>query len=58
MVGPIVPVASIESDPLVIFPDDQAIAIMLDLMDPVSTGGHDGRSGRNAGFEQALGHEI
>src|SRR5450631_3237386 len=55
-VGKVMAVAGKQPDALAIALHDQAIAVVLDLMNPVRAGRYLGGARRNAGFEPAVGH--
>jgi hypothetical protein len=49
-IGPVVTVAGEQPDPLSVALHDQAVAVLLDLVNPIRTGRNLGRAGRDAGL--------
>jgi hypothetical protein len=54
--APVVAIAGKQANALPVLLDDQSIAIMLDLMDPIAPGRNRGAPGRHARFERSLMH--
>ena len=54
---PVVAVAGQQPDALAIAVDDQAVAVVLDLMDPLRPVGNRGRTGGNTEFEYIFKHD-
>jgi hypothetical protein len=57
-VGPVVAIAGEQPDALAFALNDQAVPVMLDLVNPVRTGRNLGSARRDAGLEGALGHAV
>jgi hypothetical protein len=55
-VGPVVPVEGEQPHALALALDDQPVAVVLDLVDPVRTGRDRRSAGRDAGLEESFGH--
>jgi len=51
----VVAAAGEQPDPAVLLADDQAIPVMLDLVNPVGSDRRSARRGRDAGFDEARG---
>ena len=55
-IAPAIPVASEQPHALALALDDQAIAVMLDFVDPIRPGRNLGSACRDAGFERNITH--
>ena len=56
-IAPVVAVAGPQPHALAVALNDQAIAVVLDFVDPLGAVGNLGAAGRNAGFERIFKHD-